>query len=211
MAGLDEAGAGRIIGACPTMLMVVVIAQGVEVSPPIRRGRVVAVAGGEIDAGHQHMHMHPSVGIPMQHGGTAVLIGLHSGEGHGVEVVENGLDLVGRRRIAGGPGDYRAAISPLEREAVSHDGCTIKVAAQDADLTARCTVMVCGRGEVVGGSSGASGAVPKPFQMHYSPRVVLGGRKKERCRAGGRSRPGRPVPAQRSPPICSGCTTWRSG
>ena len=107
--GLDQPRPGRVVGAGPALFMVPRVADVVEVGAPRRRGGVVRQPAGQLDAGNQHMHMHPVPGIraAVLHGGPRVPVGGQAGEREGLEVGQHPGDLCRGGVVVGVERDHR--------------------------------------------------------------------------------------------------------
>ena len=134
--GLDQPRPGRVVGAGPALFVVPRVADVVEVGAPRRRGGVVRQTAAQLDAGDQHVHVHPVPGarLPVLHGGPCVPVGGQAGEGEGLEVGQHPRDLFRGGAVIGVERDHRRAVAVHRAQAVSDRGDLGGVTDQDLDV-----------------------------------------------------------------------------
>lgn len=119
-AGLVRAGAGGIVGACPSVPVVVVVAQGVKGLFPSWRRNVQALAGRKVDAGIEDMDVHAAVVFSVQDGGKCVAIRFESSEGGALIVVQHFVNFFKRRGVFWCPCNDAGSIPMLKFQTISN-------------------------------------------------------------------------------------------
>ena len=150
VAGLLRPGAGRVVGPAPAVLVVEAVAQRAEGLLPARRRDVQALAGLQVAAGGEDVHVHAAAALAVLDRGPGVAVRLESGPGGPLELVEDGLDLRIGRVVLGRPGDDARGVLVLEVERVGGRGHLAGVAAEDLDAVAEVAGRVPLAEQVVG-------------------------------------------------------------
>jgi len=97
--GLQGARAGRVVRPCPSMLVVVVVAQGIKSLLPAWRCDVEALAGLQINAGGEDVDVHAAIHLAVQNGRVGRSLAADTGEGHALEVIQQRINFLGRGRV----------------------------------------------------------------------------------------------------------------
>ena len=150
MARLDVALEGRVVRTAPPVLGVLPVPERVERLLPAGRGDVEALARLQVHAGREDMDMDRAARLGVLHGRPGVTVGRQARPSGLLELVQNGLDLGGGRRIVGRPGHHARGVGVGEIQAVGDLRDERRIAPQDGDAGPFHTLGVCGRGQVGG-------------------------------------------------------------
>ncbi|MCY4030018.1 MAG: hypothetical protein OXH75_27360 [Acidobacteria bacterium] len=188
VAGLVRPGPRRVVGPAPAVLVVEGVAQRAEGLLPAGRRDVEALAGLEVAAGSEDVHMDAAAPLAVLDGRPGVTVGREPGPGRLLELVEHGLDLRVGRPVLRRPGDHAGGVLVVELERVGDGGDGVGVAAADLDAVARLAGGVPLAEQVVGRGLRGAGAAGDELNVHRAARPGSGpaARSPARWRRGGR-------------------------
>ncbi|MCY4025058.1 MAG: hypothetical protein OXH75_01935 [Acidobacteria bacterium] len=179
---------GRVVGPAPAVLEVEGVAQRAERLLPAGRRDVEALAGLQVAAGREDVHVDAAAPLAVLDRRPAVTVRLETGPGGLLELVEDGLDLRLGRPVLRRPRDHAGGVLVLELQRVGDGGDRVGVAAADLDALARLAGRVPLAEQVVGCRPGRAGAAGDELDVHRgaSPGSRPAGRSPARWRRGGR-------------------------
>jgi len=132
------------------MQLVLPVPERIERLLPARRGDVEALARLQVHAGREDMDMGRAARLGVLHGRPGVTVGRQARPGCLLELVQNGLDLGGGRRIVRGPGHHARGVGVDEVQAVGDLRDERRIAPQDRHRFPFHTLGVCGCCQVGG-------------------------------------------------------------
>ena len=186
VAGLLRPRPRGVVRPAPAVLVVEAVAQRAEGLLPAGRRDVEALAGLQVAAGGEDVHVHAAAALPVLDRGPGVAVRLDPGPGRLLELVEHGLDLRAGRPVLRRPRDDAGGVLVLELKRVGDGGHDGGVTAEDLDAVAGLPGRVPLAEQVVGGRLGRALPAGDELNVHRR-RLGIRGRA---CRGSARSRPG---------------------
>ena len=199
----------RVVRPAPSVLFVEPVAQRCVRPLPVRRRYVQALARLQVHPRRQHVHVRPTLRIPVQHCRPAVAVRLKASPGKPLELIQRLIDLLIGRLIFRRPGDHPRRVLVLELKRLGHVRNLDRIAAQHFHFLAHLPPAVQDAGQVVRCRLRRPRAMLHELNHH-------GTRPAPRPPAAGVSFPARWPPAAPAPrPLpraaCSGWPIARSG
>ena len=138
---------------------------GILLFPPWRRD-VQTLAGGQLAAGREDMHMDAALIVAVLNGTPSIAIGLHAGPSEPLELIERLPDLLIGRPVLGAPGNHGRCVLVFEVERVGQGCNLVGIPAQDANVCPLFSFPIELLGEVAGRADSRSGAVLGELNQH---------------------------------------------
>lgn len=165
MAWLTRARARRVIWSRPSMPMVVIVAQRVEVFLPAGRRDIETFASSQIHSRGKDVNMTSAICL-VQDCRICNALAANSGKGNALEVVQHIIDFGIGRRIFWRECYNTGSVAMLEIETISNESDMFRNATQHADFCTLNAVMVMRAGQVARCIASTAGAMVKELDMH---------------------------------------------
>ena len=188
VAGLVRPCASRVVGPAPAVLVVEGVAQGAERLLPAGRRDVQALARLQVAPCGEDVHVHAAAPLAVLDRRPSVAVGLKTGPGGLLELVEHGLDPRVGRPVLRRPRDHAGGVLVLELQRVGDGGDHVGVAAPDLDALTHLPGRVPLAEQIVGRTFRRAGAAGDELNVHRAARLGSrpAARSPARWRAGGR-------------------------
>nr|WP_299822983.1 hypothetical protein [uncultured Jannaschia sp.] len=164
-APLERAGALGVVRPRPTLLVVPGVPERRVGALPAGRCDVQRLAGRQLHARRQEVQLDAAaIRVAVAHPGDVVLLRVHPGEGHALEVVYHRPLVVRAWRVLAGEADDPGSVGPLAVDAVDQFSGALDVAAHDLRrslLAARAAPV-----DQVGGNRAAPAAAAHELDQH---------------------------------------------
>ena len=166
VSGLLHSGPRRIVGAAPAVFVVEGVPERIERPLPSGRGNVQTPAGLKVAPGREDMDMGAAALLAVQHRRPCIAVGLQTGPGRLLELVEDGFDLLVGGLVVRCPCDHAGRVPVLEIQRVGHSGHHLRIPPQHLDSLARLPGRVLLPEEVFGGGPRRPGSVREKLNVH---------------------------------------------
>lgn len=167
-----ESGAERVVRPGPAFLVVVEIAQNIEMFLPARRAGIKGPAAGELQPWNYKMQF-MVVGMTVAHPKDIALVRLHAGEGHLFKIVHHPSLLLRRHDIIRVPGQNSGREFPFGVQAVDEGAGQLNLAAQH--FRGACvSPRIIRPNQIVGRPLAVALAMRENFHIHWPPRESSG-------------------------------------